>query len=304
MKINNQTEGVGVFYVLLSALVAGIFPLLVNLGLKNIPPLFFAGITTLLASLVSFIYAALLGKLPEIFFRKSYSSILMVTLCIVVIPYILFFIGAGKTSGLNSSLLLLSEIIFIVLFTPFIGERTTTKKILGGLGIFIGTIIILYNGGFAFNLGDFLIAISTVTFPFSNFYLKKALNHVSTSIVLFARFLLGGIFLMLLSLIFEKDTNQTMIINEYWGIIAFTGFVVLGVGKIFLYEGFKRLDISKGSSLALTFPIFSMLFLMFFFDEQPTLIQWIGFGIMLIGIYFTVKRKSVDPSITKYTAKK
>lgn len=303
MKTSKQVEKLGVFYVLLAAAVFGVFPLLVNVGSKNIPPLFFAAITTFLASLVALFYAALKGKLHEIKKRKSYTSILMVTLCIIVIPFVLFFIGSSKTSGLNSSLLLLSEIIFVLLFTPLMGEKTTINKVVGAMGILIGAIVVLQKGAFSFNTGDMLITISTVTYPIGNFFLKKALNHVSTSIVLFIRFLLGGFFLLVLSFIFEKEPNKMSIIIQNWQIIAFTGLAVLGVGKIFLYEGFKRLDITKGCSLALTFPIFSMIFLMLFFNEQPVLNQWIGFGIMLIGIYFTIKRPSVDSSLTKYAAK-
>jgi drug/metabolite transporter (DMT)-like permease len=298
--MDKQQEKTGVIFAFISAIMWGMFPVLVNRGTQNIPPIMFAGITTLLAATGSLIYVILKGKLYELKNRKAYGSLLMVTLCIVIFPYILFFIGSSKTSGINSSLLLLSEIIFTMLFTPFIGEKTTSQKIIGASGIFIGASLILYNGTFSFNIGDILIILSTITYPIGNFYAKKALNHVSPSIILLVRFLLGGLFILAFALFTESQLNITQTISQNWPIILFTGLVLLGVGKVIWYEGLKRLDIAKAISLGMTFPLFSLIILIVFFQEIPSTYQWIGITIMALGIYFSVKRKSTDPTLTKY----
>ena len=302
--MNKQKEKIGIFFALTGAAMWGMFPVLVNRGTQSMPPIMFAAITTLLAACGFFIYAVVKGKLHELKNKKSYSSLLMVTLCIVIIPYILFFIGSSKTSGINSSLLLLSEIIFTLLFTPLIGEKTTSKKIIGAMGVFIGAILILYNGTFSLNTGDILIILSTTTYPIGNFYAKKALNYVSPAIILLVRFSLGGFFIFFFALLTESQSNITQIMLQNWQIVLFTGLVLLGIGKIIWYEGLKRLDISKAISLSMIFPLFSLIVLIVFFQEIPSTYQWAGILVMGLGVYFSIKRQSTDPALTKYAPQK
>jgi len=295
-----KQENIGVLFALMSAIIWGVFPVVVNYGIRTIPPITFAAITTLLAAFIAFVYAAFQGNLNELKNKKTYFSLLIITICIVIIPYILFCIGTSRTSGFNSSMLLLSEIIFTLIFTHFIGEKTTIMKLLGALGVFIGSLFILYNGQIKFNFGDLLVVLSTATYPIGNFYAKKALNLISSSTILFVRFLLGGLFILGLSFIVEPQSNIPIIISTNWILILITGFVFFGICKVFGYEALKRLDISKTISLFMTSPLFSLVILIGIYNEIPTLIQWIGVIIMAIGVYFSIKRTSVDPAITKY----
>lgn len=293
-------ERTGVIFILIAAAMWGVFPVAVNRGTQYIPPITFAAITTLLASGGAFIYAALTSKLGELRNRKSYATLLMITLCIVIFPYILFFLGSSKTSGINSSLLLLSEIIFTLIFTPFIGEKTTALKLIGAAGVFIGATLILYNGNWRLNSGDLLVIVSTATYPIGNFYAKRALNFISPAIILFIRFLLGGLFILIFARLIEPQIDVLKTFSDNWVPIIFTGLILLGVGKVIWYEGLKRLDISKAISLAITFPLFSLIILIAFFREIPSAFQWLGILVMAAGVYLTMKRSSVNPALTKY----
>lgn len=294
-----KKETTGVLFALVNAALYGIFPVAVNRGPHQLMPLTYAAISTLLAAAGSFVYTALNGKLHELKNRDTYSSLFMITLCIVVVPYILFFIGSTKTSGINTSLLLLSEVVFTLMFTPLIGEKTTVEKLAGALGILAGAALILYNGRLRLNSGDIMIVASTVTFPIGNFYAKKALARVSPSTILFVRFTLGGLFMLLLAILFEGVGAGA--ITKEWPLLLFTGLVLLGVGKIVWYEGLARLDISKAISLGMTFPLFSLVILIGVFKERVSCYQWVGIGVMMIGVFFSARRRSVDPKLTRYT---
>ncbi|MCX6723234.1 MAG: DMT family transporter [Candidatus Staskawiczbacteria bacterium] len=296
----SKKENIGVIFALIYAAIFGIFPIMVNRGTQNIPPLTFASLTTMLAAGGMFLYVILSGKLFEFKKKESYKFLLMIALCIVAVPYSLFFVGASKTSGINSSLLPLTEIIFTLLFTPLIGEKTTSVKLLGAIGIFFGAVLILYNGVLKFNIGDLLIIFSTATYPIGNYYVKKAFNIISPATILFFRFFLGGIFLAPFALFFEKSTNFSSVINNNWFAIVFTGLILLGAGEIIWYEALKRMDISKSISLLMIYPLFSLLILVFILKERPSLFQWLGIIIMGFGAYFSIKRTSVDPTVTQY----
>src|SRR5208337_1697760 len=215
--------------------------------------------------------------------------------------YTLFFIGAGKTSGINASLLLLSEIIFTLLFTPFIGEKTTIEKLIGAFGVFCGAALILFHGSFQVNTGDVLVILSTATYPVGNYYSKKALNQVSPSVILLVRFFLGGLFLLLLAMFVETPSHMFAVIVTNWPLLSLTGFVLLGAGKIVWYEALDRLDISKTISLGMTFPLFSLIILTGFYEETITRQQAIGIAVMMVGVFFSARRPSVDPATTKYS---
>jgi len=299
-RMRNSREAHGAALALLSAALWGVFPVMVNRGSHHIPPLLFAAISTLLAAAGSLGYAAFKGQLYELRNRESYASLFMITLCIVIIPYTLFFIGAGKTSGMNTSLLLLSEIIFTLLFTPFIGEKTTIEKLIGAFGVFCGAALILFHGSFKLNTGDVLVILSTASYPVGNFYAKKALTRVSPSVILLVRFFLGSLFLFLLSMFVESSSTVSAVIATNWPLLSLTGFVLLGAGKIVWYEALNRVDISKAISLSMTFPLFSLIILTGFYNEPISHQQAMGIAVMLVGVFFSAKRSSVDPATTKY----
>jgi drug/metabolite transporter (DMT)-like permease len=303
VKVPAGEEKRGVVLALVSAALWGVFPVMVNRGSHIIPPLKFAAISTLLAAAGSFVYTFLKGRLHELKKKEAYASLLMITLCIVIVPYTLFFIGSSRTSGINTSLLLLSEIIFTLVFTPFIGEKTTVEKLIGALGVFLGALLILYsgNGKFHLNAGDIMVIASTATYPVGNFYAKKALNQVSPSTILFVRFFLGGLFMVPFAALAEPRPGVSRIILDEWPMLLFTGLILLGAGKIVWYEALCRLDISKAVSLGMTFPFFSLIVLIGIFGVSVSSHQWIGIGVMMVGVLFSIRRSSVDPAATGYT---
>jgi drug/metabolite transporter (DMT)-like permease len=293
-----RQERYGVALALMGAALYGIFPVVVNRGSRHLAPLTFAAVSTLLAAGGSFVYTALQGRLGELKKKEAYSSLLMVTLCIVIIPYVLFFIGSSTTSGINTSFLLLSEAVFTLLFTPLIGEKTTSQKLAGAVGVLIGAGLILYNGEFRLNTGDVMIIASTITYPVGNFYAKKALFRVSPSTILLVRFSIGGLVILLLALLTESFSVDR--VAHEWPLLLFNGLVLLGVGKIIFYEALGRLDISKVISLSMTFPLFSLVLLIGLFRESISHYQWIGIAVIMIGVLFSVRRPSTDPKLTRY----
>jgi drug/metabolite transporter (DMT)-like permease len=295
-----HNEKKGTLLAFLSAALWGLFPVMVNRGSHSVPPLLFAALSALLAAFVSLLYLVLRKSLGELRTKDAYASLLMVTLCIVIIPYTLLFLGASRTSGLNTSLLLLSEIIFTLLFTPLVGEKTTFVKLAGSLGVLAGAAFILYDGRRYLNTGDVMVILSTATYPIGNFYAKKAMNRVSASTILFVRFFLGGLFLLSVSAVAEPSVDFRGLLAANWFLLIFTGVILLGAGKILWYEALKRLDISKAISISMTFPLFSLLALVSVFHQPVNVRQGIGVALMMIGVLFSVKRQSVDPASTRY----
>lgn len=296
-----KQENLGVFFVLVSALITSIGPVMVNRGVKNIPPLMFAGVSFIMSALFFLFICFYQKRLSEFKQKKSniFFDLLLITIFIVIVPYTLFFIGTTKTSGLNSSLLQLSELLFALVVSYFVGEKNTINKYIGAGGILVGSVFLMYHGSLKLNFGDILIVLSAISFPLGNFYAKKVLNVLSPSVVLFFRYLVGGFFIFFLSLIFENYTNFKEIFFDNLVYFLSYGFIVMPFSTFLWYQSLIRLDISKATSLNMLYPFFSVLILMIL-GEKINITQLIGIIIIFLGIYFTFNYSSTDPKLTKY----
>jgi len=298
-----REESKGTLYCLIEAFLSGLLPVFVFLGVKNLPALGFAAVSSLLGAIAAFAYLLVSGKIAELKNKKAYESMVLVALCIVIIPYSLLFIGAKHMSGVNVAILGLVEVVTTLIFTHYIGEKTTRIKIASSVLILLGAVLVMWQKGFQFNFGDVLIVLSTFFYPIGNFHAKKALNYVTPATILTVRFFLGAIFLGLLALIFEGINLAPFVASTSAIVLVLAnGLIVFGFGKVFWYEGMKRVDITKAISIVMTYPLFALIFLIGFLDEKVTLIKAIGIAVMLVGLYLSILRQSTKKSLTKYAS--
>ena len=268
--------------------------LLVNYITKLMPPILFAGLSTIMAGVALFTYILITKQLFKLKDIQALKYILAVTLFVIIIPSILIFTGTSKTSGINTTILLQTEILFAFLICGvFIGEKITPQRIGGAIIIVIGAIAILYNGTLQINRGDLLIIAGTFFFPIGGIYGKKALKLTTPAVILFVRSILGGTILILISLLFENyQVSFSRYVVDNFKFILLNGVFICGLSRLLWYEGLKRLDISKATSLAMSYPAFSLFYSYIFLKEIPTIFQWIGFMIIFCGIFIlTYKRK-------------
>ena len=114
MIIRDQ-ERKGELLIVFEAMLYGLFPIIINYSGGKLPPIFFAGISIFIASLFFFVYLLASKKTSELLNKKGVYLSLGVALFIMIIPPICIFSGANFTSGVNTALLLQSEVIFTFL---------------------------------------------------------------------------------------------------------------------------------------------------------------------------------------------
>ena len=289
-KIKNQ-EDIGTIMILIVAVFWGMFPILVNKGSQHIQPIFFGATSVIVGGVTALMLSLIKKDLHNIFNRKAFPWAMGVALFTSTFSFGFMFIGSQMTSGINTSALMLSEIIFTIIITPFFGEKTTFNKVLGGILVLIGALIILFKGG-ELNFGDFIVMICTVFLPFGNHFGKKALEHISPENLLALRYLFSGAILLLMSFVFEDSSKMLPSLINFWPYIALNGILFLGLINTLWYNGLKRLQVSKAVFLLMTYPIFSLIFLVLFFNEIPNVFQVAGVFIIVAGAYFTSRMKN------------
>jgi drug/metabolite transporter (DMT)-like permease len=292
--ISKRQERIGEMFILSQVALYGLFPVVINYSVKLIPPILYAGISSLVASAFLFIFVVYKKNLKQLFNKKALPYMLGVTLFIIIIPSIFIFTGTKMTSGVNTTILFQVEVLFtFIICGMFCNEKITVQKMLGALVIVIGTILVVYNGTFVLNWGDLLIIIGVFFYPFGNIAAKKALRIVPPTVILFIRSFLGGLALVLFSLAFEKSFNQIVpSFHDYFLYIAINGIVIMFISKVLWYEGLRRIDITKAIPIDMSFPAFSLLFLFIFVQEIPNGYQFIGLIFTMLGVGFITLRRS------------
>lgn len=293
MENKQKQERIGELFIFGEVITFATFPIIINYATRLMPPVFFAAISTLLAGLCLLPYLIFTKQIRAIFERKLIGFILGVALFIVIIPSIFIFTGTSKTSSINTTLLLQTELLFtFIICGLFFGEKITKQKILGGLAVVIGATIILYKKSFQFNIGDILIIAGTVFYPIGNIFAKKALKIATPSVILFMRSIIGGLFLLLISFYFEKFSMAPMdYAKENWKIILLNGAVVYLASKLLWYKGFRFIEISKAISISMAMPAISLVYAAAFLHEIPTIQQTGGFVVAMAGLILLTRRK-------------
>lgn len=290
----HKHERRAVSFVMASSMIEGGFPIFINQAAKVFPMMFFAGVSTFMGAVFHVGILIARKRLKQHLPWKTWGFIAGVTLCNSVLALLLIFAGTRYTSGINTALLLQSEMLFsFIFFRVLIGEHISARQIVGALGILTGTMVVLYNGSLSLNAGDILIILGTMFYPVGNMCAKKALEHASSSYVLAIRHIISGVVFTALAFMYEDVTLQMFsLLKEHAPLVLFYGVIVLVVSKLCWYEGLQTLALSKAVSIMLAYPIFSVFFAAAFFKEIPTLYQVLGMCITIVGLFILVRRSS------------
>jgi drug/metabolite transporter (DMT)-like permease len=281
-------ERVGELLVGGEAILYALFPILIAYSTKIMPPILFAGLSTFAAGIALFVYIIFKKELKKLIDLRALKYAIAITVFIIIIPAVLIFIGSSKTSGINTTILLQSEIFFtLVICGIFTDEKVTAKKIIGAITMVLGTFFVLFTWKFEINTGDLLIIAGTFFYPIGNIFAKKALEFSTPSVILFIRSIIGGIVLLIISWRFEVyDQPISQIISNNYLFILANGVLIYAISKIFWYESIKRIDISKSILISVgACPAISLLFAFLFLKEIPTISQIVGLIIILAGVY-------------------
>lgn len=286
-------------FLLISGILEGLAPILMNKASPLFPPVFFVAASVTVALLALLVYGSMTGAfrtclpLPGI----GYGALVG-----ILVPgcFALILIGTRYTSGINTALLLQNELVMSLLIgTIFLGDRHTRLQIAGALAILCGSIVILWDGSWQLNVGDLLILLTTAVFPIGNMFAKRALKLLSSLELLIIRYVVGCLLLGAMSLLFEDPFGFASSFSwMHLRFILLYGLLVLTLSKLCWYAGLRVLTVSRASSLVSVSPAWSLLFAYLLLGEIPSSVQTTGFLLMALGIVFLLLRKDPHVQVT------
>ncbi|MBD3226609.1 MAG: EamA family transporter [Candidatus Lokiarchaeota archaeon] len=241
--------------------------------------------------------------------KRHKILIILSSMVALGISNIIYFLGLQFTFANVGSALYTTYPLFISVYSVFIlNERTNLKLKLVGLIVGItGTTILITN--FQLNLiiipenllGNILIVIAAMIWAFYSvlgkyiFRKSEDIKNVDVKYTIISNLLsCVPIFIILLLTpvipIFESEINSFLLYTwDQWLIILILGIIATGLGLYIFFKGIKKIEVSKGISLALFKPVIATIFSFFILREVPTIALYISLP-LIIGAVLLINK--------------
>jgi len=204
--------------------------------------------------------------------------------------YLLYYsivnIGVGKATVFVYSYPIFATLLSVIIFK----EKVKLIQWLFILMAFIGIILLSVKKGLDFSQISIneLLAIAGGIFSAISVILVKKLHHTESSTSIFFSQSLIGLWLFII-----PANNASYEGNIYISIILIAIGVVSAVGQLVMTEGYKYVDVSKGSTMYMLIPVFNIILGYYVFGEIFTMKELFGATLVIIGCIGVIGTKAL-----------
>lgn len=175
-------------------------------------------------------------------------------------------------------------------------ERVSLLEIIGAIASFIGVILTIalpsnfqsmteINNYFSLGAGEILTAIAAIALAVSTIFSKNKLSQIPLGIYSIFRTALGTLIFFLVALILYGHDHFLDIFSPFlWRWMLIYGPIIVVVGQSFWIAGLRATSVSQALLIGSFTPLIGVVAAYFILGEVPTLAQYIGGGVILMGI--------------------
>jgi drug/metabolite transporter (DMT)-like permease len=202
------------------------------------------------------------------------------------------------TQALNTLLLQSAGPLVVAVWSLLLlGVRLTMAQAAGVVLSLIGVLVILLHGdlstlsGIEFNKGDVIFIVALVIF---GFYSVMTLKRPAIHALSFAAFTFGiGAACLVPLLIWELATRPVMALNTANLLSLFYVAVFPSTLAYLCYNrGIQLIGANRAAPFFHMVPLFGSVMAMVFLGERPKLFHFIGFALVLTGVFVASRRAS------------
>lgn len=290
----------GILFIILSQFLWGLAPSTIKLLNPYIAPSLVVTIRFFIASIILFCYIMSFAQL-----RQQLKQLSTINLAHIVLFGILgsgladlFLTNAVRHAGaIPAALISRLEIPFTVVLAGLLLKETITKKIIiATLCSFGGVVLLSMKNGI--NFSDNPLFVVGIGFAFvaafiwagTNIYGKKILNwHIIPVVLIAIRLLVGAIFNLIVFVTTEKNRIASFrAIDPFdWIRLGYLGIFASALAYFSFYKGLQLVSASRAANfmgISIAVALVSGIFI----GENLSLIQWLGIGAILMGIYLVI----------------
>jgi drug/metabolite transporter (DMT)-like permease len=178
-------------------------------------------------------------------------------------------------------------------------ERVNFWEIIGAIAAFIGvtlTIILqpstpaisMNVAGFHLGIGEIMASVGAVALASATIISKQRLSHIPLGIYGVFRTALGTIIFFFIALILYGTDHFADVLSPFlWQWMLIYGAVIVVLGQSFWIKGLRASTASMASLVGSFTPIAGILAAYFILGEAPTMAQYVGGSVILIGIFLS-----------------
>ncbi|MGL4607224.1 MAG: DMT family transporter [Eubacteriaceae bacterium] len=213
--------------------------------------------------------------------------ILAITYCYLCIMFVL---TTKITTAANAIILQCTAPLWLYIFYVIKGRKVTKNELIPRLFILLGIVSILSDSSGGNTLGDLLALSNGIAYAMIQYFLEKEYPFSEKTVI----GLNNWVLCLVILIIMPGNINFTELSLYGWFGLAFLGVFQIGLSYLALYKGIKLITALEVSMISLLEPILNPILVFFFVGEIPSSFALIGFGLILLGIGFSlIPNKSV-----------
>ncbi|MBG1265859.1 DMT family transporter [Nostoc sp. WHI] len=203
-------------------------------------------------------------------------------------------------TGVNNVILVgrLEPPLTLALSVWLLKDRVNIWEFIGAIAALIGVILtiilqppgeaMMNMGGFGLGIGELLAVAGSVAIAASTIIGKKYLSQIPLGIYSIYRTALGTVIFFFFALVLYGSDHFADALSPFlWQWMFLYGGLIVVVGQSFWIKGLKTSTISMASLVGSFSPIVGILAAYLILGEVPTLPQYIGGSLVLVGLFLS-----------------
>lgn len=147
--------------------------------------------------------------------------------------------------------------------------------------------------------GELLMLLAALSMSFGTIIVRYVKEHADPIVATGWHMILGGIPLIVLSVIWESNQVSSLQLNDWIGLGYATIFGTAVTYGIFFYLAATG-NITSVSALIFLTPVFALSFSSLLLGEQLSSMQWLGVVFTLISVYLVNQRQEIAKGLTAF----
>lgn len=267
--------------------------ILMQLGLKGVTPIQLGALRIIFAGV--FLLSIGFRKLPSIPSYK-WKHIALTALCGTFLPAFLFAIALQHIDGSVSAILnSLTPVNTLILGLFLFGITVQRRQVLGVFLGFVGCVLLILFGDGENSTQNYLyavlIVIASILYGLNVNLIKKNLSDLKPLTISVGNFsiMLIPALLILYSTGFFSTVNQPETQKALF-YIAILGMVGTGLSNVLFFKLIQLSSPVFASSVTYIIPVVAFILGFTFMNESLNVIQLLGAGVVLMGVYFSSRK--------------
>lgn len=263
-------------------------------GSDSFSQLYFAGLRFTLAGVLTVLIGSVSEKRLLIPRGTEVPKVMLLSLFQTIAQYTFFYLGLARTSGMKSSIITGSNVLFSMILSAFVFrlEKLTLTKLTGCILGFAGVVLVNFQSGgdLSFRLtGEGFILFSAMSYGVSSCLTKRFAKDSDPVLMSGWQFIFGGAVMTVIGIAFGGrlgSVNIKGVLMLLW--LAFVSAAAFSVWSLLL----KHNPVSKISVYGFTNPIFGALLSLILLGESETVsLERASVSLVLVAVGIIIVNK-------------